>query len=857
MTRLKNIFIILCAVFCWAGSLNTLFSQESKTEYVVTGHITGSEGEHLPGASLTALQNSRLGVSTDELGYYRLTLPSSGPWTLRCSMTGYTLQEIKLDFGNKTTLNLQITLESTVNVGVAEVSEQGRGNVSIKRIDPRIANRIPSPRGTVEDALLQAPVNFTSELSSSYNVRGGSFDENLVYVNDIEVYRPFLVRSGQQEGLSFPNPDMVQRIRFSAGGFESKYGDKLSSVLDIHYRKPTKRKTQVTASLLGGQIQHDGLTSNGKLRINSGLRYRNNSYILGTLDETGEYNPTYLDAQTYITWDPDGYGPWEIQILGIYGQNDFQFIPQTRETDIGTINDAIRLKIFFDGKEETSYQTGFGALAFERVTETSRLRWINSIFRTVERESFDILGAYWLDQLELDPGSDEFGESANNLGVGGFLNHARNQLDATVVSSALKGSIDLNKGKHYIEWGAKVSAEIINDDLSEWSFVDSSGYISPHPQDNVGYLNEDERPFQPLTFDNVIRTTNHVYSNRVTGYIQDTWSVDLEKGTINSNLGARFHFWNLHIYDTPTDHSRNHLVGGPRAHVSYTSKKNPLTIWSLAGGYYWQPPFYREMRAIDGSVNPDILPQKAIHGVAGVDHLFELYTRTFKFVGEVYYKDLDQIIPYEVENVRQRYYAVNNSSGYATGIDLMLNGEFIDGIESWMRVSALKTEEDISDDFYIELYNDEGIRIIPGYTWNDVAVDTVLIEPGFIARPSDQRISVSLLFQDEMPKNPDYKVLLSLFFGSGLPYGPPTMNRYEDVLRTPAYRRVDLGFSKELLTSDKYIDKNGYISLEVFNILGINNTINHTWIEDVNGRLYAIPNFLTGRRLNLKLHLEF
>ena len=507
--------------------------------------------------------------------------------------------------------------------------------------------------------------------------------------------------------------------------------------------------------------------------------------------------------------------------------------------------------------EETSYQTGFGALAFERVTETSRLRWINSIFRTVERESFDILGAYWLDQLELDPGSDEFGESANNLGVGGFLNHARNQLEATVVSSALKGSIDLNKGKHYVEWGTKVSAEIIDDDLSEWSFVDSSGYISPHPQDNVGYLNEDERPFQPLTFDNVIRTTNHVYSHRVTGYIQDTWSVDLEKGTINSNLGARFHFWNLHIYDTPTDHSRKHLVGGPRAHISYTSKKNPLTIWSLAGGYYWQPPFYREMRAVDGTINPDILPQKAIHAVAGVDHLFKMYSRTFKFVGELYYKDLDQIIPYEVENVRQRYYAVNNSSGYATGIDLMLNGEFIDGIESWMRISALKTEEDIADDFYIELYNDEGVRIIPGYTWNDVAVDTVRIEPGFIARPSDQRISVSLLFQDEMPSNPDYKVLLSLFFGSGLPYGPPTMNRYEDVLRTPAYRRVDLGFSKELLTSNKYIDKNGYISLEVFNILGINNTINHTWIEDVNGRLYAIPNFLTGRRLNLKLHLEF
>ena len=857
MKSLGNIILVLVVFITLSGISNNLSAQDQTLEYVVTGQIKGSEGESLPGASIVTLQNSRLGISSDQLGYYKLILPSSGPWTLRCSMTGYALREIPIDFGNKTSVNIQIVLESTVQVGIAVVAEQGRENVSIQRIDPKIASRIPTPRGSVEDVLLQAPVNFTSELSSAYNVRGGSFDENLVYVNDIEVYRPFLVRNGQQEGLSFPNPDMVQRIRFSAGGFESKYGDKLSSVLDIHYRKPTKRKTQVTASLMGAQIQHDGLSNNGKIRINTGIRYRNNSYILGTLDETGEYSPTYLDAQTYITWDPDGYGPWEIQLLGVYGQNDFRFIPQTRETDIGTINDAIRLKIFFDGEEETSYQTGFGALAFERVTETTRLRWINSAFRTVERESFDILGAYWLDQLELDPGSDEFGESASNLGVGGFLNHARNQLEATVLASALKGSIDLNKGKHYVEWGLKGSVEVINDDLSEWSFVDSSGYISPHPQDNIGYLNEDQRPFQPLTFENVIRTSNYVNSNRFTGYLQDSWTKDLKRGTVKSHIGARFHYWKLHTSDSDTDSARTHLVGGPRAHVSYTADKNPLTIWSLAGGYYWQPPFYREMRAVDGSLNPDILPQRAIHAVAGVDHLFEMYTRQFKFVGEVYYKDLDQMIPYEVENVRQRYYAVNNSSGYATGIDLMLNGEFIDGIESWMRVSALKTEEDLADDFYIELYNDEGIRIIPGYTWNDVAVDTVHVEPGFIARPSDQRISVSLLFQDEMPANPDYKVLLSLFYGSGLPYGPPTMNRYDDVLRTPAYRRVDLGFSKELLSSDKHHGKNGFISIEVFNILGINNTINHTWIEDVNGRLYAIPNFLTGRRLNLKLHLEF
>ncbi|PCJ82198.1 MAG: hypothetical protein COA49_01505 [Bacteroidetes bacterium] len=851
MTSFRYI-LICCSFLCLTFS--PLLAQ---TDFSISGNVRGVDGELLPGASLTVIENNRIGTSSNDFGHYDLDLPSSGPWTLRCSMIGYIMQVIEIDFEGKNFLRLNITLQNTVVIGAAEVVEAGGHDVSLKRIDARIASRIPTPRGTIEDVLLQAPVNFTSELSSAYNVRGGSFDENLVYVNDIEVYRPFLVRSGQQEGLSFPNPDMVQRIRFSAGGFESKYGDKLSSVLDIHYRKPKKRRTQLTASLLGGQLQHDGLSPGGKFRINTGLRYRNNSYILGTLDETGEYNPTYLDAQTYITWDPDGYGPWEIQLLGVYGQNDYHFVPQTRETDIGTINNAIRLKIFFDGEEKTSYQTGFGALAFERITENTRLRWINSAFRTVESESFDILGAYWLDELELDPGSDDFGESANNLGVGGFLNHARNQLQATVISSALKGSIDIDQGVHFIEYGVKGSTEIILDNLSEWSFVDSAGYISPHPQDSVGFIDPGLQPFRPLLIENVIRTSNDVRSNRFTGYIQDTWSLETNKGLVRTHLGARFHYWKLSTSATHPDSFSIHLVGGPRGHISYTPIENPQTTWSIAGGFYWQPPFYREMRAIDGTLNPDILPQRAIHAVAGVDHQFEMYERDFKFVGELYYKDLDQMIPYEVENVRQRYYATNNSSGYATGIDLMLNGEFIDGIESWMRVSALKTEEDISDDFYLELYNDEGIKIIPGYTWNDVAVDTVRIEPGFIARPSDQRLSVSLLFQDEMPSNPDYKVLLSLFFGTGLPYGPPTMNRYQDVLRTPAYRRVDLGFSKELLTSDRFGNKNGYISLEVFNILGINNTISHTWIEDVNGRLYAIPNFLTSRRLNLKLHLEF
>lgn len=815
---------------------------------MVSGIVKGDDSTPLPSASVYATENLKFGASTDSQGRFNLSLPHSGPWTLKCSMVGFTTKETPIVFNGNTTSVITIILESTVKISEAEVISQGEKNSTLRRIDPRVANRIPTPRGTVEDVLLQAPVNFTSELSSSYNVRGGSFDENLVYVNDIEVYRPFLVRSGQQEGLSFPNPDMVDRINFSAGGFESKYGDKLSSVLDIHYRKPNSTSTAVTASLLGLQVQHDGINKKKNIKINSGVRYRNNAYVLGSLDETGEYSPVYLDAQSYITWDPDGYGPWEIQLLGVYGENDYNFIPKDRQTDVGTINSAIRLNVYFDGKEETSYQTGFGALAFERATEHSRIRLINSVFKTVERETFDIIGAYRLDELELDPGSDDFGESAGNLGVGGFFNHARNQLEATVLSSALKGSYNIEKQGHFIEYGVKFQTELIHDNLSEWSFVDSAGYVSPHPQDSVGYIDPSAQNFQPLSIQDVILTENDVRSNRTTAYIQDTWTITTEKGEINAHIGCRGHLWNLLAY-SETDEVRTHLVGGPRAHFSYATKEKPKTIWNLSGGWYWQPPFYREMRDPTGLVNPDIKPQRAIHIVSGVNHQFEMFTRPFKFVGEMYYKDLDQLIPYEVENVRQRYFGINNSSGYATGIDLMLNGEFIEGIQSWMRISALKAVEDIHDDTYTEYYNTDSTLIIPGYTWNTDTAYSIDYFPGNIPRPSDQRLSMSLLFQDEMPSNPDYKVLLSMFFGTGLPYGPPTMERYKDILRTSAYRRVDLGFSKDF--------KLGYFAIEVFNILGINNTINHTWIEDVNGRVYAIPNYLTGRRLNLKLHLNF
>lgn len=847
-------FARLILIFLGFAYMHSI-SAQAEVESGVKGMVSDENGVALPGATVYNLRQPNQAVVTNQRGAFELNL-APGNHQIRIGFVGFDPKtiEVSVNAGQWTALNVR--LKAGVALGTSEVIADGSRSGPIQNIDPKVATRIPSPRGTIEDLLIQAPVNFNSELSSSYNVRGGSFDENLVYVNEIEVYRPFLVRAGQQEGLSFPNPDMVESIEFSAGGFEAKYGDKLSSVLDIRYRKPTTNRMRVSGSLLGGQVQRDWVSNHGpdghrRWTLNSGIRFRDNSYVLGSLDEGGEYQPRYVDFQNFITWDPDGYGPWEVEALAIYGQNRYQFIPVRRESNVGNINEALKLTIYFDGKEKTAYSTGFGALSINHVTENHRIRWINSAFQTAESETFDILGAYWLDELERDLGSDELGEAAVNRGVGAYLDHARNRLYATVLSSALKGSSSWGEKNQFLEWGLKWQYEDIEDHLSEWSLVDSAGFITPHPRDSIGYI--DEGPDQIIKLDDVIRASNDIQSQRIQAFAQNTWNwSDSRGGQWEMNLGFRSHLWTFN----------NQLVGGPRGRISFepeTALDQPSTVWNFAAGVYWQPPFYREMRRFDGTINESIEAQKATHFVLGMDRIFEMYNRPFKMVGELYYKDLDMLIPYEIENVRQRYYARNNSAGYATGADFMLNGEFIEGIQSWFRMSVLKTEEDLNDDEYWQFYNSDGQPIIAGYTLNNEAVDSTLIVPGLIPRQTDQRFNMSLLFQDEMPGNDAYKVLVSLYFGTGLPFGPPSYERYQDILRTPTYRRVDIGFSRELFdkSSSDLQNRSGFFSLEIFNILGIRNTINHTWIEDVNGRLYAIPNYLTNRRVNLKVGLEF
>lgn len=835
----------------------------------LTGQVLDPDKQPVPSVLIFEKKNPSNYVSSDKDGGFKINIPGNVDVILVFQFPGIS-QEKTFRVSPSETKEVTVSFDPTLEKDPVVITERGK-SASVIRINPRLPVPLPNPQGGIEGYLLQAPVNFSSELSSSYSVRGGSFDENLVYVNDIQVYRPFLVRAGEQEGLSFPNPDMVESIIFSAGGFDAKYGDKMSSVLDIKYARPDSFSVRTLMSLLGANLTVQGISKNEKFTHNTGVRYKRNTYLLNSLDVDAEYDPRYTDLQSYLTYSPDGkYGALEFSFLGNYSRNQYNFIPNNRQTDVGTINEALRLSVFFQGQEETEFETFFGAFSTRyNPSELSQLRFTVSAFKTYENEYFDILGAYRLDELERDLGSDEFGEVLANRGVGAYLDHARNDLEATVYSFTHRGYRDFDLSRHYVQWGADIQVESISDRLSEWTIVDSAGYASPRPNDNIVSDGEEWiRPFQEIAVQDVIRAQSEINSTRSSVFIQDNFTIKNDSNAvITANYGVRANHWSYN----------NQLVVSPRAKFSYTPYWTKIRkdkdgdvdtvrkdiVLSASFGYYYQPPFYREMRGFDGTVNPNIRAQRSIHFILGADYIFRGWGRPIKMVAEAYYKHMDNLIPYELENVRQRYFAENIARGYAYGADLMLNGEFIDGVQSWLRLSYLKTEEDLNNDFFITRFNSDGQVIVPGFTANDVAVDSTITFPGFIPRPSDQRFSLSLLFLDEMPRKKEYKVLLSMFFGTGVPYGPPSRERYQDTFRTKAYFRTDIGFSRDLFfrkEKNNFFTRtfdSGVIALEVFNLLGVNNTINYQWIEDVTGRQYGIPTFLTGRRINLKIGINF
>lgn len=833
----------LLFLFCFFAVLKSVSAQDA----IVRGTIRDSLNVPVFGVSIS-ISGTTTGTESDERGKFEIKLPPYKDWELVFFLTGYGIQKVPVRLTPGEEKNLNIRLRSlSGDLGTINVEATRPGDFNMVKIQPRTIEQLPNVSGNFESFLKTMPgVVSNNELSSTYSVRGGSFDENLVYVDDIEIYRPFLVRSGQQEGLSFVNPDLVSDISFSAGGFSAMYGDKLSSVLDIKYRRPKAFGGSAYASLMGAGLHLEGISKNEKFTWLTGIRHRSNQFLLRSLDTQGEYRPRFTDIQTKLDYQVSK--KTDISVLGHFSSNQFNVIPSSRQTEFGSINEALRLTVYFDGQELDQFNTGTGAISITHmVNDSLKLKLIASSFISREREFFDVLGQYFLDELERDLGSSQFGDVAFNRGVGAFLDHSRNELTAFVATLTHIGSYR-RKNLRW-QWGLKAQQEQITDQLDEWQYRDSADYSLPHPADNPG---QPGNPGQQILLNNVIKNDIELFSRRYSGFIQQTWDF----ATVSFTVGIRGTYWDLN----------NETNISPRASIAYSPTWNKRLSFRAATGVYYQPPFYRELRNLDGQINKDLKAQQSIHFVVGSDYQFLAWGREFKLTSEAYYKVMNNLIPYKLDNTRIRYLAQNNASGYATGVDLRVNGEFVSGIESWVSLGFLKTAEDLKDDFYYKYFNSDGQEIINGFTLNNIPVDSIRVEPGNIPRPTDQRITFSMFFQDYLPKFPSVRMHLNLILGTGLPYGPPGKDRYKDVLRAPTYRRVDIGFSKIAIDEDAENKsrlpvvrnlRSLIFSLEVFNLLQVSNTISYTWITDVTGRQYGVPNYLTSRILNIKVQAKF
>lgn len=796
-------------------SLN-IFGQSAPA--IVNGKVMDVNGEALPGA---AVKCGNVVVLTDEEGRYSLEQQAGDYW-LRTRSVGFLPDSMRISLleQQRYVFNFRLKRADEILRGVDIVDERSRED-SKTELDAKSLEFQTGPQQGVEGLIKTLPgVVSNTELSSQYSVRGGNFDENLVYVNGIEVYRPFLARAGQQEGLSFINPYMVGNIEFSAGGFEASYGDRMSSVLDIQYREPEDFRLQAEASLLGGALTIDGIDKQKKLRAMVGGRYRTNQLLLGSLDTDADFRPQFYDLQTYLSYQLTD--EWELSVLGNYANNLYEVVPSTRTTDFGNISEALRLTVFFDGMESYTYETLFGAIsAKNRPSKRLELQYTASVYQTVEQEYFDVIGAYRLGELELNLGSDDFGEVVVERGVGEFQNYARNKLDAIIFNFEHRGQYFFDESA--LSWGVKYQRDDIVDRYKEWERIDSAGYNIPHfPSNSLPGQNPVVPSDEILVFEH-FDTRASVQSHRVMAFVQDSRSWKLADGArIALTSGIRAHYWSFNRQTTIS----------PRATVSYKPISNLNAVWRLSVGWYHQPPIYREMRSLEGGINQNIRAQESIHFVLGNDLKLRIWDRPFRLVTEAYYKQLNHLIPYELDNVRIRYSAVNNASGFATGIDARINGEFVPGIDSWASLGIMTVQEDIQGD-----------------------------GAGYIPRPTDRRVNFGLYFQDYLPGDPSFRMSLSLFYGTGFPFGAPQSERSEQTLRIPDYRRVDIGFLKVLKERGKdakwkFLNEfeTVWVGVEVFNILEIRNTVSYLWVRDIStARQYAVPNYLTNRLLNVKL----
>ncbi|MBN2639888.1 MAG: TonB-dependent receptor [Bacteroidales bacterium] len=814
---------------------------------IVFGHVNDEKGSALQWVNVK-VQNSTLGSVTDANGFFQLSsIPVNKKIIITISYVGYSKRDtvLLLQSGEHRIINFVLKSETTNLPGV-DVKDNVLRSESVVKLNPKNVLIAPTVGSGVEDIIKTLPgVTSGNELSSQYSVRGGNYDENLVYVNGIEIYRPFLVSSGEQEGMSFINPALVSNISFSAGGFGARYGDKMSSVLDVKYKTPTSFGGSVNLSLLETGLSLGGISKNKRFTYLLGARYKTNRYLLGTLDTKGDYQPGFADFQSLFTYKLSDH--LDVSLLAYVSRNKYKVIPQSRETDFGTFNQNLKFTVYFDGSEVDQYDMAQGGLTFSyHPSKDLKMNFVVSGFSTNESETYDVQGQYWIGLVQQQSTSSNEGNAVETLGVGTYLRHARNYFNAQVLSVSHRGT--LMRKNQLLRWGWRYQHQWVNDRLREWLLNDSAGYSLPNPVDLPG---NPTPVVSPLDLSYFASANNVLEINRFSAYVSNRWLLNTKNGDEWSvNLGTRFYYW---------DFAKEFLFS-PRLNLAYKPKKVKDWTFRFASGIYYQPPFYRAMRDMDGQINHNIRSPKSLEFILGADYHFIMWGRPFLFTSEAYYKDMSHVIPYEVDNVRIRYYANETAKAYAVGLDMRLFGEFVNGVDSWMTLSILKTAENINDDYYYNYYDANGNLISSGS--NVQAVDSVKVLPGYIPRPTDRRVNMTMFFQDYIPGNKALQVHLRLIYGTGLPFGPPQSERYQQVLRMPDYKRVDIGFSwnpleqKVQKVSHQRL-KSLWLSLEVFNLFQVKNVISYTWVKDVYNRDFAVPNYLTSRRINLKLMMNF
>ena len=802
----------------------------------VSGQVIDENENPLAKVSVVVLGKTT-GIVTNDSGFFRIKVTAAKSIALVFSNIGYaeTQKNFYLSDNEEERITVRLQRDGKTLKTVVVTNDRERKELGLTKINPKNAIVLPSTTGGIE-GLIKILVGSNNELTSQYNVRGGNYDENLIYLNDFEIFRPYLVRSGQQEGLSFINPELARNVNFYNGGFQAKYGDKISSVLDIQYKKPKTFGGSAYISLLEQGMHLEGSAKKEKLTYLVGVRNKSNRNLLSSQQTQGSYIPSSTDIQGYLTYKLNE--KWQLEILGNFSATKFTLIPQSAQKTTSVFSPLftanLGLDIFFNGQEKDGYNTSLiGLTAVHQPNKKVQIKWMLSHFENKENENFDIGSTYLFGDRNFDNTSSTYGQIVNPLGAGFYQNYGRNKLDISVWNAGIKGSID--KGKHFIQFGNSIEQTKITDKLFEWEYQDSAGYSLPVTTNNLSSF---------------LNSSANLTIQKYSGYVQDNINFINSKRDISLQGGVRYNYNSLN----------KELLISPRAQVSIKPSWKKDMVFKLAAGIYDQPPFYRELRRYDGSLNKGIKSQKSYQAVAGMDYNFISGERPFRITAEAYYKNLQDVIPYDIDNVRIRYSGENNAKAYAYGVETRLYGELVKDAESWLSIGLMRSKENIEGDHYYNYLNAAG-ETITSKTHDQLPVDSIRQDVGWVRRPTDRLITVGLFLQDYLSTNKNFKVHLNMIYGSNMPYNIPNSTRYRNALIIDPYLRVDIGFSALLLSEKNkrrshspFKDfENIWASFEVFNLIDRPNTISYQLIKDFSNTVYSIPNRLTPRLVNFKI----